>query len=56
METWLLQFRRPAFNAIPVGRREQALQEVGEELRPSLYRDGQWTADYRRLRIIASRL
>ena len=56
MENWLLQFRGFAFDAIPVGHREQALREVVEELRHSLQKDGQWSADYRRLRVIAVRL
>ena len=56
MENWLLQFRAFTFDAIPVGHREQALREVVEELRNSLQKDGQWSADYRRLRVIAVRL
>ncbi|MEY9212175.1 methyltransferase domain-containing protein [Thermobifida halotolerans] len=31
------------------------LAEVAERLRPTLYRDGSWWADYRRLRVVAVR-
>ncbi len=40
----------------PPQRGKQALQETAEEVRPTLYRDGQWYADYRRLRIIAVKI
>jgi trans-aconitate 2-methyltransferase len=34
-------------------RREEFLRRVEEILRPKLFRDGQWWADYRRLRLVA---
>jgi trans-aconitate methyltransferase len=53
MANWLLQFRGYSFAGLNAGDREKALAEVVEHLRPSLYRDDQWYADYRRLRIVA---
>jgi len=53
MQNWLRQFSWYNFEVLAPGQREQALAEVVEVLRPSLYRDGVWTADYRRLRIVA---
>jgi trans-aconitate methyltransferase len=44
MREWVALFR-------PDNKR--AMEEVEAELRPSLYRDGQWFADYRRLRFVA---
>jgi hypothetical protein len=32
------------------------VEEVEAELRPNLFHDGRWVADYRRLRFIAVRL
>jgi len=56
MENWLRQFAWYYFEAIPHARREAALQEVVEELRPVLFgRDG-WFADYKRLRLVAARV
>ncbi len=56
MTNWLLQFRGYSFEALNAGDREKALAEVVEHLRPALYRDNHWYADYRRLRITASKL
>lgn len=56
MENWLRQFSWYNFEALEPGKREQALTQVVEQLRISRYRQGQWFADYRRLRILAVRL
>ena len=53
MESWIRQFCWFYFEPLPGAERDKALQETVDELRPVLYRDGQWFADYRRLRIIA---
>jgi trans-aconitate methyltransferase len=55
MTNWLLQFRGYSFEDLNSGDREKALTEVVEYLRSSLYRDNQWFADYRRLRIVAAK-
>jgi trans-aconitate methyltransferase len=53
MPNWLRQFSWYSFEPLPAEKREAALAEVVEYLRPPLYRNGQWSADYRRLRIVA---
>jgi trans-aconitate 2-methyltransferase len=53
MENWIRQFKWYYLEVVPVEQRNQALAETIEELRPVLYKDGQWWADYRRLRITA---
>lgn len=53
MENWLRQFKWYYFEGLAHSERQAALEEVVEELRPALYRDGQWQADYRRLRLTA---
>jgi trans-aconitate methyltransferase len=55
MEDWIRQFKWYYFQPLAPAARKLALSEVVEELRPQLCRDGQWTADYRRLRVIAVR-
>jgi trans-aconitate methyltransferase len=55
MENWIRQFKWYYFSPLPPEKREEALARVVEELRPSLWRDGEWQADYRRLRILAVR-
>jgi trans-aconitate methyltransferase len=53
MTNWLRQFSWYSFEPLAPDKREAALAEVVEYLRPLLYRTGQWSADYRRLRIVA---
>jgi trans-aconitate methyltransferase len=53
MANWLRQFCWYSFEGVPAAARETALDEVVRQLREVLYRDGQWSADYRRLRFIA---
>jgi hypothetical protein len=38
---------------VPAGARDAFLARVEAELRPTLYHDGVWHADYRRLRVVA---
>ncbi len=53
MANWLRQFAWFNFEPLPADQRERALEAVVNRLRPSLYREGSWFADYRRLRIVA---
>ena len=56
MEEWIQQFAFYYFEPLAPAQRTRALGEVVGRLRPSLFRDGQWFADYRRLRITAVKL
>jgi len=54
MEAWLLTFRRPFFDQFDEPIRSQVIEYVTELLRPSLCdTEGQWSADYVRLRVAA---
>jgi trans-aconitate methyltransferase len=53
MEDWIHQFKWYYFEPLPAEKRRRALAQVVEELRPHLWVDDHWTADYRRLRILA---
>lgn len=53
MESWLRQFKWYFFEAVPGGKRENALAEVIDDLRGKLFGEEGWFADYRRLRIEA---
>lgn len=55
IEQWLRMFVRPYFREIASGQDEDILRRLVNELCPTLYRDGVWTLDYRRLRIVAIR-
>jgi trans-aconitate 2-methyltransferase len=53
---WVKMFWRTALDSLPSERREEFLRAVEEEARTTLYREGRWFADYRRLRIVAVRV
>ncbi|HEX4773681.1 MAG TPA: class I SAM-dependent methyltransferase [Bryobacteraceae bacterium] len=53
IENWIRQFEWFCFEALEPAQRTKALTEIVEELRPTLYRDRRWYADYRRLRVLA---
>lgn len=55
MENWIRQFKWYYFEGLPTEQRNTVLTEVITALRPTLWRDGAWFADYRRLRITARR-
>ncbi len=56
LRDWVKMFRGQTLESIPVKRREEFLVAVEEAARTELFRDGEWVADYRRLRITAVRL
>jgi hypothetical protein len=53
MENWLRQFKWYYFEPLAPASRDSALAAIVESLRPALFCNGQWYADYRRLRIVA---
>jgi trans-aconitate methyltransferase len=55
MRNWITMFGTDYFGKLSAGTREAFLQRVAELLRPELFRDGQWWADYRRLRLVAAK-
>ena len=55
LRDWLTVFTDHFMKDVPADRREEIIHAVEEELRPELFRDGIWYADYRRLRVAAIR-
>ncbi len=53
---WLNMFAVRMLQNVPAQMRAQVLARVEENLRATLFRDGHWIADYRRLRIVARRI
>src|SRR5262249_39656692 len=56
LRNWLEMFGASFTEGLPDTERGRLKEEIEEELRPILFRDGQWAMDYRRLRIVAKRL
>jgi trans-aconitate methyltransferase len=53
LRNWLRTFTDNFLNSVPAEKRDHVIQEVEDRLRPELYRDGTWFADYKRIRIVA---
>lgn len=53
VRTWITMFADRFLAVVPEADREAVLRTVEDRLRPTLYRDGAWHADYRRLRVVA---
>jgi hypothetical protein len=56
MDEWLRTFRRSVLEQLPAAERPAAIEEIVDLLKPVLCdREGNWTADYVRLRFVARR-
>lgn len=55
MREWLEMFGGAYFDDIPAEARGELDKQIEERLRPTLWCDGQWHADYRRLRVLAEK-
>ncbi len=53
LRRWLEMFAFDFLQDLPGGKRREVFQRVEKTLRPRMYRDRQWVADYRRLRVMA---
>ncbi|MBW4486201.1 MAG: methyltransferase domain-containing protein [Trichocoleus desertorum ATA4-8-CV12] len=53
IQNWIKMFAQSFLQAVPVGQQDTLLIHIAERIRPQLYRDGAWFADYRRIRAIA---
>jgi trans-aconitate methyltransferase len=53
MKEWLEMFAGPWFEGMPPDRRARAYKAIEARLRPALWREGVWWADYKRLRMAA---
>jgi trans-aconitate 2-methyltransferase len=53
LRNWLNMFASAASKLMSPARHEEFIRRIEELARPALFRDGGWTADYKRLRMIA---
>jgi trans-aconitate methyltransferase len=56
LKIWLDMFAGSIAAKIPAHTREKFLDQVIREARPTLFDDGRWVLDYRRLRLVARKL
>jgi hypothetical protein len=52
---WLRMFRPAVIEAVGPARIDEFFTDVEQRVRPTLFKDGGWFADYRRLRVRAVR-
>jgi trans-aconitate methyltransferase len=52
---WLEMFANNVLDSVPGEKRGEVIRLTENRLRPALHRDGRWFADYRRIRIVATR-
>ncbi len=55
LDQWLRMFGQTYLGQFSPDRVDGIASQLVELLRPALYRDGVWTVDYRRIRIVAIR-
>jgi trans-aconitate methyltransferase len=53
LANWLRMFAHGLLEGLTTEHQTQVITSVEQQLRPTLYREGRWIADYRRLRIMA---
>lgn len=56
LANWLQMFANSQLDLLTPDQQAQVIDSVETQLRPMLYQNGVWTADYRRLRVVAVRL
>ena len=53
LRNWIMMFAERMFREVPGDVKQQVVDTAEEKLRPALFQEGHWYADYRRLRILA---
>ena len=56
LQNWIKMFANSLFQAIPADQKTNVLATVESQLRPQLYREGTWFADYKRIRVVARKI
>ncbi|MEP0801933.1 class I SAM-dependent methyltransferase [Funiculus sociatus GB2-M1] len=53
MQNWIKMFANNILTAFPADQQMSIIADIEKQLRPTLYKNGTWFADYRRIRVIA---
>ncbi len=53
MQNWLQMFAKSLFSVVPTEEQPSVLAKIEADVRPQLYHDGTWFADYKRIRVLA---
>ncbi len=52
LKNWIEMFGSLLFQGVPVDRKDDIIEQVENQLREILFKDGKWIADYKRIRVI----
>jgi trans-aconitate methyltransferase len=55
MRDWLEMFANNVLDSVPEEKRGEVIRLAEKRLQPELYREGRWFADYRRIRVVATK-
>jgi trans-aconitate methyltransferase len=55
LSNWLTMFKSAVLDRFDATERRRVVAEIEDRLRPKLWRDGRWSIDYRRLRLVGFR-
>jgi trans-aconitate 2-methyltransferase len=53
MANWLAMFTPALLSKLPEEQQAEAIRYIEDRLRPTLYQDGTWMVDYRRIQVVA---
>lgn len=56
LANWIQMFASRWLEGLSAAQQLQVMRVVEEQLQPTLYRDGTWMADYRRIRVVATKV
>lgn len=56
MQNWIKMFGNNFLAVLPDDQQNEILAEIEKQLRPDLYQNGTWFADYKRIRVIAKKV
>jgi len=56
MQNWIKMFGNSFLQILPADKQTEVLANIENQLRPTLYQEGTWFADYKRIRVMAIKL
>ncbi|AYN68194.1 class I SAM-dependent methyltransferase [Euzebyella marina] len=56
LRDWLGMFAKPFFKGVDKKMVSEIISEVEQTIKPELYQEGKWLADYKRIRVVAQKI
>jgi hypothetical protein len=55
LQNWIEMFANSFLQAIPPVKHSTVIQNIENQLRPEIYRDGTWVVDHKKIRVVAKK-